>query len=43
MSGDSIGSNVIPERYSIVKDSNADLTVRNGDSKIDPQSVIVLV
>ena len=29
--------------YSIVKDSNADLTVGNCDSKIDPQSVILLV
>ena len=29
--------------YSIVKDSNADLTVGNWNSKKDPQSVIVLV
>ena len=31
------------EGYSIVKDSNADLTVGNWESKIDPQSVVVLV
>ena len=30
-------------KYSIVKDSNADLTVGNWNSKIDPQPVIVLV
>ena len=29
--------------YSIVKDSNADLTVGNWISKKDPQSVIVLI
>ena len=34
---------IISQSYSIVKDSNADLTVGNWDSKIDPYSVIVLV
>ena len=33
----------LSDYYSIVKDSNADLTVGNWNSKKDPQSGIVLV